>query len=130
MIRKKISSGAPWESVVGYSRAVRVGNLIEVSGTTAMKDGKLQHPGDMAGQTRVCLQIIEAALREAGAEMSDVVRTRMYVTDIARWEEAGRVHGEFFGAARPATAMVEVSALIEPDMLIEIEATAWTTAQA
>ncbi|MEY3398213.1 MAG: hypothetical protein RL220_807 [Bacteroidota bacterium] len=125
MNRKTIDSGAPWESVVGYSRAVRHGNLIEVSGTTSVVDGTVVSAGDMAGQTRVILEKIEAALHQLGATRHHVIRTRMFVTDIARWEEAGRVHGEFFAGIRPATTMVEVKSLIHPDMLIEIEATAW-----
>ena len=104
-----------------------MGNTVEVAGTTAVEDGKVQFPGDMCAQTRLCLQKIEAALKAAGAQMSDVVRTRMYVTDISRWEEAGRVHGEFFSDIRPATTMVEVKALIDPEMLIEIEASAYVS---
>lgn len=119
-----ISSGAPWENVVGYSRAVRVGNVIEVSGTAAVENGKTAFPDDAYAQTRLILQIIEKALHEAGATMADVVRTRMYVTDITRWEEVGRAHGEYFADIKPATTMVEVTALIHPDMLVEIEATA------
>lgn len=109
---------------MGYSRAVRIGNIIEVAGTTAVDGDEVHGKGDLYAQTKFVLQKIEGALREAGASMNDVVRTRMYVTDIARWEEAGRAHGEFFSDIKPATTMVEVSALIHPDMLIEIEATA------
>ncbi len=122
--RKNISSGAKWEDIVGYSRAVRIGQYIEVSGTTAMKDGILHGKDDLYVQTKTCLEIIEAALHQAGATMQDVVRTRIYVTDITKWEEAGRAHGEFFNVIKPATAMVQVAALIDPDMLVEIEATA------
>lgn len=124
MERKNIFSGAPWETKVGYSRAVRVGNVIEVSGTTAVLNGEVQHKGDMYKQTQFVLALIEKSLEEAGADLHDVVRTRMYVTDISRWEEAGKAHGEFFVHIRPATTMVEVSKLIDPEMLIEIEATA------
>lgn len=122
--RKLISSGTAWESKVSYSRAVRVGNVVEVSGTTAVINGEVQKKGDMYGQTQMCLALIEKALNEAGCDLHDVVRTRMYVTDITRWEEAGKAHGEFFVHIRPATTMVEVKRLVDPDMLIEIEATA------
>lgn len=125
MTRRSVQSGAPWESIAGYARAVRVGDTICVSGTTATgEDGALIGRGDPEAQTRRCLEIIEAALIELGGSLRDVVRTRMYVTDIQRWEPIARVHGEVFGEIRPATAMVEVSALIDPDMLVEIEATA------
>jgi enamine deaminase RidA (YjgF/YER057c/UK114 family) len=124
MKRQLITDGVPWESLAGYSRAVRVGNLVEVAGTTAFADGKVVAPGDMYAQTRFALQKIERALQQAGATLADVVRTRMYVTDISRWEEAARAHGEFFGEIRPATTMVEVSKLIDAEMLVEIEATA------
>lgn len=122
--RKLISSGTTWESKVSYSRAVKIGNVVEVSGTTAVINGEVQKKGDMYGQTQVCLALIEKALHEAGLDLHDVVRTRMYVTDISRWEEAGKAHGEFFVHIRPATTMVEVSRLIDPEVLIEIEATA------
>lgn len=122
--RKLISSGTEWESKVSYSRAVRVGNVVEVSGTTAVINGEVQKKGDMYGQTQVCLALIEKALNEAGCDLHDVVRTRMYVTDISRWEEAGKAHGEFFVHIRPATTLVEVKRLVDPEMLIEIEATA------
>lgn len=123
MARQNITSGAPWEDKVGYCRAVRIGNTIEVSGTAPVRNGKTV--GETAyEQSKVCIEIIKEALGEAGGSLSDVVRTRMFVTDISQWEEFGRAHGEFFGEIKPATSMVEVSALISPDMLIEIEATA------
>jgi enamine deaminase RidA (YjgF/YER057c/UK114 family) len=123
-MRKKISSGSPWEDVVGYSRAVRVGNIIEVAGTTAMDGNILVGKNDLYAQTAFIIQKIEKALQEAGATLSDVVRTRMFVTDISRWEEAGKAHGEFFREIKPVATMVEVSKLINDDLLIEIEATA------
>jgi enamine deaminase RidA (YjgF/YER057c/UK114 family) len=125
MERRQVSSGARWEPIVGYSRAVRVGNVIHVSGTAPVDErGNLVGRGDAYAQAAYCLTKIEAALRALGAEMKHVVRTRMFVTNIARWEEMGRAHGEVFKDIRPATSMVEVRSLIEPDMLIEIEAEA------
>lgn len=123
-MRKNISSGAKWEDIVGYSRAVQIGNVIEVSGTTAMREGALVGKGDLYTQTKVCLEIISEALIKAGARMEDVTRTRIYVTDIAQWEKAGKAHGEFFSRIKPATTMIQVAALIDPDILVEVEATA------
>ena len=123
--RQRISSGSPYEPLVGFSRAVRVGETVYVSGTVAWgDDGKLVGAGDMYAQAKQAIRNIEKALIEAGASMADVVRTRIYVTDISRLEEAARAHGEAFGEVRPASSMVEVSALAEPEMLVEIEAIA------
>ena len=123
-MRKKISSGSPWENIVGYSRAVRVGNIIEVAGTTAMDGDILIGKGDMYGQNIFIFKKIEKALSEAEATLADVVRTRMFVTDISLWEEVGKAHGEFFKEIKPVATMVEVSKLINDDLMIEIEVTA------
>jgi enamine deaminase RidA (YjgF/YER057c/UK114 family) len=123
--RQTVSSGAVWEPVIGYSRAVRVGSWVSVAGTTAARPGGGAVGGDdIAEQTREAIRRIEAALHEAGARLEDVVRTRMFVTDISRWEEVGRAHGEFFAAIRPASSMLGITALIEPELLVEVEADA------
>ena len=120
----RFGSGAPWEAVVGYSRVVVRGEAAWVSGTTSLVDGSVAHPGDAVAQTRQVLTTIAAALERAGFTLADVVRTRIFVTDISRWEEVGRAHGEVFGDIRPATTMVQVAALIDPALLVEIEADA------
>lgn len=128
MKRQNFSSGAKWEDIVGYSRAVRVGNVIEVTGTVAVgDDGKVVGKNDAYIQAKTAIQKIEKVLKQAGASLNDVVRTRMFVTDISLWEDYGRAHGEFFAKIKPCTSMIEISGLIEPDYLIEIEATAILT---
>ena len=125
MEKQLISSGAKWESIVGYSRAVRVGNHIEVAGTTAVdNNGEVVGANDAYLQTKTVLQIIEKALQDASSSLEDVVRTRIFVTNISHWEEVGKAHGEFFKDIRPASTMLEISKLINPEMLVEIEATA------
>lgn len=125
MLRTNYSSGAKWENIVGYSRAVKIGNTVEVTGTVAVDDnGNLVGGNNAYEQTKFIIQKIEKVLQKAGASLKDVVRTRMFVTDISRWEEFGKAHGEFFKDIKPCTTMVEVSKLISPEYLIEIEATA------
>jgi len=125
MERTNYSSGAKWEDIVGYSRAVKVGNIIEVTGTVAIDENNLLVGKDDAyGQTKFIIEKIERVLQQAGSSLKDVVRTRMFVTDISRWEEYGKAHGEFFSTIKPCTSMIEVSGLIAPEYLIEIEATA------
>jgi enamine deaminase RidA (YjgF/YER057c/UK114 family) len=123
-VRENYASGAPWESIVGYSRAVRVGNVIELSGTVAVEDGRIIGKGDAYTQTVIILEKIKSVLEKAGFVLENVVRTRIYVTDISCWEQVGKAHGEVFGNIRPATSMVEVSRLIDDDYLVEVEASA------
>ena len=125
---RRVSSGAPWERVVGYSRAVAAGDFIFVSGCTAVRDGVPAHPGDAYAQAVLAIANAAAALARLGAGLADVVRTRIYVTDISRWPEVGRAHAEAFGSAPPATSMVQVSALIDPALLVEVEAVAYRPA--
>jgi enamine deaminase RidA (YjgF/YER057c/UK114 family) len=123
-MKRKVSSGSPWEDTIGYSRAIRVGNCIEVAGTTAMDGDVLIGKDDVYAQTKFIILKIEKALQELGASLHNVVRTRMFVTDILLWEQIGKAHGEFFTTIKPAATMVEISKLINPDLLIEIEVTA------
>jgi enamine deaminase RidA (YjgF/YER057c/UK114 family) len=123
-MRTNYSTGAKWEDIVGYCRAVKIGNTIEVSGTVASDGQNVIAKGDFYGQTKFIIEKIEKALRQADSELKDVVRTRIFVTDISKWEEVGKAHGEFFKEIKPVTTMVEVSALIDPDYLVEIEVTA------
>ena len=120
-MRQQVSTGSAWEDLVGYSRPVRVGDSVHVAGTTAVRDGQVVGVGDAYTQAKVALQIVTAALADLGAAPADVVRTRMFVTDISRWEEVGRAHGEVFRDVRPAASMIEVAGLIDPDLLVEIE---------
>lgn len=121
----RIGSGAPWEKIVGYCRLVKAGNLVEVAGTTAAENGIVQHPGDAYAQTKFILSKIRTVLEENGCSIDRVIRTRMFVTDITRWQEYGKAHGEFFSEHPPVTTMVETSGLVDKDMLIEIEVTAY-----
>jgi enamine deaminase RidA (YjgF/YER057c/UK114 family) len=123
-MRQNISSEAEWEDLVGYSRAVKIGNIIEVAGTTAVDGNKVIGAYNAYEQTKFILKKIEKALNDAGAEMDDVIRTRMFVTDISKWEEIGKAHNEFFNAIKPVTTMVEIKKLIRPELIVEIEATA------
>jgi enamine deaminase RidA (YjgF/YER057c/UK114 family) len=124
-VTRKVSSGTPWEPLFGYSRAVAAGDHVWVSGCTSVVDGEITNPGDMEGQTRQAIRNVATALAEIGVSLHDVVRTRMFVTDISRWEEVARAHGEAFGDILPAASMVEVSRLIDPAMLVEVEAVAY-----
>lgn len=124
MKRINIPSGSEYEELVGYSRAVRVGNVIEVAGTTSIKEGKVRGLGEPYYQVKIILKKIEQAIIDAGGSLNDVVRTRIYVVDMAIWEDVARAHGEVFGTIRPASTLVQVSSLVDPDMLVEIEATA------
>ena len=122
--RVNVSSGSAYEPIIGFSRAVRIGSIVAVGGTTAASGGKKAAVGDPAAQTRATLEVIAKALADAGASLNDVIRTRVYLVDISHWEEVGRVHGEYFGDIRPASSMLEVSGFIDPDWLVEIEADA------
>jgi enamine deaminase RidA (YjgF/YER057c/UK114 family) len=122
--RTNISSGAKWEDIIGYSRAVHVGNVLEVSGTVAVDENGVVGKGDFYAQSKFILEKIKGVLHQAGFTLEDVVRTRMYVTDIRQWEAVGKAHGEFFRTIKPATSMIQVSGFIEPEYLVEIEATA------
>lgn len=123
MSRQNISSGSPYEDRIGFSRAVRIGNIIEVSGTAPIgPNGKTMHPGDLYNQTRYCFGIIEKAINDAGGRITDVIRTRVFLTDISRWEEAGKAHGEYFRDIRPASTFCQVSRFVRDDWLVEIEA--------
>lgn len=124
MMRTNYSTGAKWEDIVGYCRAVKIGNTLEVSGTVATDGNQLIAKGDFYGQTKFIIEKIETVLKQAGFELKDVVRTRIFVTDISKWEAVGKAHGEFFKKIKPVTSMVEVSALIDPDYLVEIEVSA------
>ena len=124
MMRTNYSTGAKWEDIVGYCRAVKIGNTLEVSGTVATDGNQLIAKGDFYGQTKFIIEKIETVLKQAGFELKDVVRTRIFVTDISKWEAVGKAHGEFFKDIKPVTSMVEVSALIDPDYLVEIELSA------
>ncbi|PJA98752.1 MAG: hypothetical protein CO128_05690 [Ignavibacteriales bacterium CG_4_9_14_3_um_filter_30_11] len=125
MKKQLVSSGAKWEDMFGYSRAVKIGNLIEVSGTASVDGGKIIGLNDVYAQTKFIIKKIEKALKEAGATLNDVIRTRIYVTDIRHQNEVGKAHAEFFGEIKPATSMIEVKALVLPELLVEIEATAF-----
>ncbi len=124
MNRRNFSTGAKWEDIVGYCRAVQVGYIIEIAGTTAVIDGIIVHKGDAYLQTKAIIEIAKSVLEEAGGDLSNVIRTRIYVTDISKWRDIGKAHGEFYRTIKPATSMVEVSGLVDPDMLVEIEFTA------
>ena len=123
--RKNYTTGAPWEDIVGYCRAVQIGNQLEISGTVASDENGVVAMGDPYGQTKFIIEKVEKVLHQAGFSLQDVIRTRMFVTDISKWEEVGRAHGEFFKAIKPVTTMVEVSRLIDPEFLVEIEMTAY-----
>lgn len=124
MKRKNFSGGAVWEDIVGYSRSVRIGNIIEISGTTAVVDNKVAGVNDPYIQTKTILEKIKKVLEEAGASLADVIRTRMFVTDISKWQQYAKAHQEYFGKIKPATSMIEIKSLIDPDMMIEIEVSA------